>query len=49
LNTIIKVATVLVATLLAIGGAELILRFEGWGVDAAREHAHLLKYDSTIG
>jgi hypothetical protein len=49
LGTVIKVTTVLIATFLAIGAAELLLRFEGWGVDPAPEHAHLLKYDSTLG
>ncbi len=43
------VVTVLVSGFLALAAAEVTLRMEGWGVDAAPEHAHLLRYDSTIG
>ena len=49
MSTLWKILTVLIAILLAIAAAELALRIGGWGVDAAPEHAHLLRYDSTIG
>ena len=49
MNKLFKIVTVLVAVLLAVAAAELILRLGGWGADAAPEHAHLLRYDATIG
>ncbi len=48
-NTLGKIGTVLVAVVIAVAAAEWILRLEGWGVDPAPEHAHLLRYDETIG
>jgi len=49
MSTVLRIFIPILATALAIGGSEALLRWGGWGAAAVELHAQMLRHDAQLG